>query len=93
MQELGIDHIYQGVQKKEEKFREIMKEMGVKPEETAYIADDINDYEAMKLAGIRGCPADAVTQIKEICDFISSYDGGKRRSKGFYRIFVESRRI
>ena len=81
--ELGIDHIYQGVQKKEEKFREIMKEMGVKPEETAYIADDINDYEAMKLAGIRGCPADAVTQIKEICDFISSYDGGKGAVRDF----------
>lgn len=81
--ELGINHIFQGIKDKKETLKEIMKKFEVDSEEIAYIADDINDYEAMQLAGVKGCPADAVTQIKEICDFISSFNGGRGAVRDF----------
>ena len=31
----------------------------------------------MQLAGLKACPADAVTEIVEICDFVSDYNGGR----------------
>ena len=36
----------------------------------------MNDYIGMKLAGFAGCPADACEEIKEICDYVSSVEGG-----------------
>ena len=83
--ELGIELIFQNVKDKKAKLLEIEREMDVESEEIAYIADDINDLEAMKLAGIRGCPADAVSEIKEICEFVSHFNGGR----GAVREFIE----
>lgn len=83
--ELGIKKIFQNVKEKKVKLLELEKELDVKSEEIAYIADDINDLEAMKLAGMKGCPADAVPEIKEICEFVSQFNGGR----GAVREFIE----
>lgn len=83
--ELGIRQIFQNVKDKREKLLEIERELKVKSEEIAYIADDINDLDAMKLAGMKGCPADAVPEVKKICEFISQFNGGR----GAVREFIE----
>lgn len=83
--ELGIDLTFQNVKDKRVKLLEIEREMDIKSEDIAYIADDINDLEAMKLAGIRGCPADAVPEVKKISEFISKFNGGR----GAVREFIE----
>lgn len=83
--ELGISHIYQNVKNKREKLLELERELDIQSEEIAYIADDINDLEAMKLSGTKGCPADAVSEIKRICEFVSQFDGGR----GAVREFIE----
>ena len=41
-----------------------------------YIGNDTNDLEAMKLAGIKGAPADAEPEILEIADWVSTKNGG-----------------
>lgn len=48
-----------------------------KDEEALYMGDDIPDYNAMKSAGIAACPADAATEIKEISDYVSPFNGGR----------------
>ena len=83
--ELGIDLTFQNVKDKRVKLLEIEREMDIKSEDIAYIADDINDLEAMKLAGIRGCPADAVPEVKKISEYISKFNGGR----GAVRAFIE----
>ena len=70
--DLKITHIVQGVNDKVS----VLVGMDVNLKETAYIGDDLNDYSAMKLCGFRACPADAAEEIKEICDYVSSYNGG-----------------
>lgn len=81
--ELGITEIYQGVEDKREKMLEIMKKNSISKEEIAYIADDVNDLESIALASLRGCPNDAVFEIKNICNFISRYDGGRGAVREF----------
>lgn len=85
--ELGITQIYQGVQDKIAKLRELIKDEEL--ESTGYFGDDINDLDCMRsvqaAGGITGCPADAVDEVKNVADFISSQKGGN----GAIREFVE----
>jgi len=83
--ELKIEEIHQGIENKVKKLNEIMERHNILKEETAYIGDDINDLRAMNLVGLKGAPFDAVQEIKETADFISTACGGK----GAVREFVE----
>ena len=73
--DLGATAI-QGVGDKLAVLKAVLIERGVEPEHCAYIGDDLNDFAAMKLCGFRGCPADSVAEIREICDYVSPYAGG-----------------
>lgn len=83
--ELGIKTLIQGSANKVQDMMMCSKKMNISLSEIAYIGDDINDLDAMKLVGLRGCPADAVNEVKSICEFISNNEGGK----GAVREFVE----
>ena len=80
--ELNINHIYQGFKDKAKKLIEVVEELGYKLDENgiysnvAYIGDDIIDIPSMELCAITACPLDAVKEVKDISDFISSKNGG-----------------
>ena len=76
MHELKVKWINQGVSNRAERLKQIAIEKKLLLSECAYIGDDLNDLEAMRLCGIRACPVDAVDDIKDICDYISSFKGG-----------------
>lgn len=83
--ELGIRYVVQGSIDKEKSLREILGVLEISLEETAYIGDDLNDYDAMKLAGIRGCPQDSAIEIKKISEYVAAAEGGN----GAVREFIE----
>jgi 3-deoxy-D-manno-octulosonate 8-phosphate phosphatase (KDO 8-P phosphatase) len=76
MEELDVDYIFQGVENKEVFLLKWMKENKMDITDTAYVGDDLNDLRPMKLCGYRACPSDAVAQIRELSDYISSVTGG-----------------
>jgi Low specificity phosphatase (HAD superfamily) len=43
----------------------------------AFVGDDIPDIPILKICGLAVCPSDAVADVKEVCDYISLYGGGK----------------
>lgn len=90
--ELGIEEVYQRVPDKREFLEKYLKENGYAGGETAYMADDINDYEAIQLAGLRGCPSDAVPEMKNICNFVSRFEGGRGAVREFCDFIVDSGR-
>ena len=73
---LKIKEYYLGVKKKTEVLPEILKKNKVKPENIAFIGDDVNDFELMKLIGFKVTPADGMNFIKEICDYVCENKGG-----------------
>lgn len=83
--ELNIDYVYQDVKDKKESIKNLSVIQNIQLDDIAYIGDDLNDLEALKMCGIKGCPADAVNEVKCICDFISNYSGGN----GAVRDFIE----
>lgn len=74
--ELGIKHVFQGVTNKLQKLKEICKRLNVDMSNVAYIGDDLNDLECIEASGFKACPNDAVDEIKQRCDYISSRCGG-----------------
>lgn len=74
---LKIDYLYMGVKNKYQILLEICEKENITPNNTAYIGDDINDLEILKNVGFSACPNDAMEEVKKICNFVSSKDGGK----------------
>lgn len=84
-QELNIVDVYQGVNDKVVKLKEVAKKYNCDLNEVAYIGDDENDLECMSNCGFKGCPSDAVETVVEVCDFVSDKSGGD----GAVREFIE----
>jgi 3-deoxy-D-manno-octulosonate 8-phosphate phosphatase (KDO 8-P phosphatase) len=74
---LGIPDVYLGVSDKVQIFSSYLDIYGLDASEVLYMGDDIPDLNVMKMVGIPTCPADASTDIKAICSYISPYNGGK----------------
>ncbi len=45
-------------------------------EEIAYMGDDEIDLEVLKNVGLSACPSDAIPQVKDCVNFISTKPGG-----------------
>ena len=73
---LGIAQIYLGQKNKVIAFENVLKEFGVNKENVAYMGDDMPDFPVLEMAGLPCCPADAAADIKNICEYISTVNGG-----------------
>ena len=83
--EIGVDHVIQGSSNKWSDLSALLELLGVLPEETAYIGDDVNDMDCISRVGKSGCPRDAVKEIKEMAHFVAESNGGR----GAVREFIE----
>ena len=81
--ELGISLLFQGISDKLECLVQLINETGLTFSEVAYIGDDLNDLEVMKACSMKGCPADAVIEVKKICDFVAPHNGGDGAVRDF----------
>lgn len=81
--ELKIKEVYQGVLDKIEVLKSLVEKYNLDISQVAYVGDDVNDIECMKICGFTACPADATKQVKEACDFVSSFNGGDGAVRDF----------
>lgn len=75
-EKLQMKQLYLGVKKKEELLPEIMTKNGVTEEEIAYVGDDYNDIQIMKLVGFTATPSDGMSLIKELADYVCENKAG-----------------
>jgi len=85
-QELGIEHLYQGIKDKAAKVDELMEKLSIAPREIAAIGDDLNDYGMLEMAGYSFVPANASHYVKSIADTVLENPGGE----GAVREMIES---
>ena len=74
--ELGIQYLKTGIQKKYSAMLELITELGLTFENICYIGDDLNDLQCMNNVALKMCPFDAAKEIKEISDYVSDKKGG-----------------
>lgn len=82
---MKVKKLYDGVQKKEELVNKICKKFNVKTKELAYIGDDVNDIKLLKKVGLSVTPANGITKVKKICDYVCTSKGGD----GVFRELVD----
>ncbi|MFC1500110.1 KdsC family phosphatase [Candidatus Zixiibacteriota bacterium] len=89
--ELRIERIYLGQKIKVTAFEDLVAESGIDPESMAYVGDDLNDMQVMKLAGISCAVANARPEVKEIVDVITVAKGGYGAVREFLEMIIAAK--
>lgn len=82
--------VFQDVSDKLSKLKELISDFGFEFQEVAYIGDDENDLDCLKICGLCGAPNDAVSIVKDECNFISKYNGGEGAVREFIEYIIET---
>lgn len=82
---LKVDFLYQGVLDKVAVATALIQELGIEFKDVAYIGDDLNDIELLKLVGFAGVPKSAPKYVQELSNITLTKKGGE----GVFREFVE----
>lgn len=82
---LKVDYCFLGVKDKVETVRKLCDELSISFDEVAYIGDDLNDIQLLKMAGISAVPSSAPKYVQKLVPFVTEKKGGE----GAFREFVE----
>ena len=71
------EDVYLRSRAKIEDFEDFCSRHGLEADEVMYFGDDLPDIPVMAACGCGVCPSDAVEEVRQIADIISSRPGGK----------------
>jgi 3-deoxy-D-manno-octulosonate 8-phosphate phosphatase (KDO 8-P phosphatase) len=77
MQYLGLEDIFLATKNKLQFLTDYKVDKHFEWEEVLYMGDDLPDLALLQKVGLSTCPADAVTEVRDICKYISPVSGGK----------------
>ena len=89
--ELGIKHLIQGREDKWQAMQTLVAALGLTPEETAYMGDDLPDLAAINRAGLGIAPANAAAILREQADLVTSRSGGHGAVREACEFILEAR--
>lgn len=76
LQYLGIEEIFLANKNKLQFIQEYKAAKGLEWSQILYMGDDLPDVGLLQLTGVSACPADAVAEVKAVCNYISTLKGG-----------------
>jgi len=74
--DLKLDIVHQGIADKGQCFTEILKKEKLKPEQVAYVGDDVIDLPVMRRCGLAIAVRNAREEVKDESHFVTDHDGG-----------------
>ncbi|MBT2736733.1 HAD family hydrolase [Bacillus sp. ISL-7] len=86
--ELKIEEVHQGVDDKLKVLDEVIHRYQLKYENVAYIGDDVNDIDCMKVCYLKACPADAMVEVIDVVDYVCKSNGGNGAVREFIDLIV-----
>jgi 3-deoxy-D-manno-octulosonate 8-phosphate phosphatase (KDO 8-P phosphatase) len=86
--ELNIEEVHQGVENKLEVLEAVIYKHNLSFENVAYIGDDLNDIECMRVCYVKACPADAIDDVIEIVDYVCQSKGGEGAVRELIDLFL-----
>lgn len=75
--ELKLDKSYYKIKDKVTKIDDLKKELGISDENVSYIGCEVTDIDVMKRVGFAVATADAIDEVKEIADYVTTAPGGR----------------
>lgn len=88
--DLGIPHVRQGCSDKLPVYEEMIKELAVKPEETAFIGDDIVDLQIMLRAGLAVATNDAHPMVIQHSHWVTPSAGGRGAARDLAEMLMHA---
>ena len=76
-EKLGVKYFYGNVSDKLSALDDFLTQTGVDRKHVVFMGDDLVDYKVMQQVGFPVCPADAVSEIKNLSHYISPKNGGE----------------
>jgi len=73
---LGISHLYQGVEKKWEAMQDLLGKINLTPEKAAFMGDDVVDLPAMRRVGLAFTVPQAPPAVHEHAHYATKREGG-----------------
>lgn len=74
---LGVKDIFMGQSEKTQTYKNWRDANGLDDSEIMYMGDDMPDIPVLRLVGMPVCPADAVTDVKNVVRYVSPFNGGE----------------
>ncbi|MDH3980451.1 MAG: 3-deoxy-manno-octulosonate-8-phosphatase KdsC [Gammaproteobacteria bacterium] len=90
MANLGITHIYQGKLEKLPAFEELITELGVSAEQTAYVGDDVVDLPVMRKVGLAIAVQDAHPMVVRHSHWQTPAAGGRGAARDVCEMLMEA---
>ena len=90
---LHITKLHYGSIDKRASLDELISEFNLKYDEVAYMGDDIPDICVLREVGISACPSDAVDEVKSICNFVSTKNGGRGAVRELCNYILKANKI
>ena len=76
-QNLGIQHLYQGREDKQQALSELLTSLSKSPSEVAYVGDDLPDLGAIEIASLGIAVANADSYVQQHADWVTQRQGGR----------------
>lgn len=90
MANLGIEHVYQGKAEKLPAFEALIKELGFKPEQVAYMGDDVVDLPIMLRVGLAVATNDAHSLVSKHAHWQAPHGGGRGAARDLCELIMEA---
>ena len=74
--DLKLEYVYQGIQDKRTVFEEILRKENLKPQQAAYVGDDVIDLPVMRNCGLAIAVQNARKEVKDEAHFVTKHAGG-----------------
>ncbi len=89
-EKLAIPELHQGVLDKLSLVREMAARHGLTLSQVAYIGDDVNDLETLKVVGFSATPADGMPKIAAVVDYVCQKKGGEGAVREICEMILEA---
>ncbi len=90
MANLGVTHVYQGKLEKLPAFEELIKEVGVSAEQTAYVGDDVVDLPVLRRVGLAIAVQDAHPMVVRHSHWQTPSAGGRGAARDVCEMLMEA---
>lgn len=89
--ELGIREVYQRCHVKSVAFDHLIEKLGLRPEEVAYVGDDIVDIPIFKRVGLSIAVSDATEETKAMAMMVTENRGGRGAVREICELLIKSK--
>lgn len=88
---LKITDVFQGITNKSIILNKIVQKHDLALDQVAYVGDDLNDLDCMKICGFSACPKDAAEEVISSVDYVCSKNGGDGAVRELIDLIIKAR--